>query len=181
MDCPAVIQMWENHITKASAASKYCKDDQESLCQKVNDWQASGTAKFLYRPKGQDGNNGKDSLHQMFLSVYQEVWQQRLLKRYGSELVVLDATYKTTKYTLQLFFLCVHTNVSYKVVVEFLCENEDAESIAEELHIIKGSNVRCNPSYFMVDYSTAEINAIEKEFPTAPVYICDFHRSQAWN
>ena len=132
-----------NHITKAIAASKYCKDDQESLRQKVSEWQASGTGKFLYRPKGQDSNNGKDSSGQKFLFVHQGVWQQRLLtcKRYGSELVLLDATYKTTKYALPLFFLCVHTNVGYKVVAEFICENEDAESIAEALHIIKGWNV----------------------------------------
>ena len=170
-----------NHVTKAIAASKYCKDDQEALRQKVNEWQASGTAKFLYRPKGQDGNNGKDSSGQKFLFVHQEVWQQRLLKRYGSELVLLDATYKTTKYALPLFFLCVHTNVGYKVVAEFICENEDAESIAEALQIIKGWNTEWNPSYFMVDYSTAEINAIEKEFPTTLVYICYFHRNKAWN
>ena len=34
--------------------------------------------------------------------------------------------------------------------------------------------------YFMVDYSMAEINAIESEFPDVAVYICDFHREQAW-
>ena len=39
-----------NHITKAIAASKYCKDDQESLRQKVNE--AAGTGKFLHRPRG---------------------------------------------------------------------------------------------------------------------------------
>ena len=37
-----------NHITKAIAASKHCKDDQESLRQKVKECQASGTGKFLY-------------------------------------------------------------------------------------------------------------------------------------
>jgi hypothetical protein len=31
----------------------------------------------------------------------------------------------------------------------------------------------------MIDYSTAEIGAIEEEFPTTSVYICDFHRIQA--
>lgn len=82
----------KTYMAKAIAASKYCKDDQDSLRQKVNEWQASGNGKFLYRPKGQDVNNGKDSSGQKFLFVHQEVWQQRLLKRYGSELVLLDAT-----------------------------------------------------------------------------------------
>ncbi|CAH3020845.1 unnamed protein product, partial [Porites evermanni] len=54
-------------------------------------------------------NTGKESpCTEKFLFVHQEVWQQRLLRRYGSELVLLDATYKTTKYALPLFFLCVH-------------------------------------------------------------------------
>ena len=49
------------------------------------------------------------------------------------------------------------------------------ECIAEALIILK----RWNPKYFMVYYSTAEINAIENEFPNVSVYICDFHREQA--
>ena len=104
-----------------------------------------------------------------------------MLLQYGSELVLLYATYKTTKYALCLLFLCVHTNVGYKVVSEFIRENEDTDSIAEALSVIKGWNHWWMPSFFMVDYSTAEINAIEKEFPNASVYIRDFHRIQAWN
>ena len=32
----------------------------------------------------------------------------------------------------------------------------------------------------MVDYSTAEVNAIESVFQDVAVYICHFHREQAW-
>ena len=168
-----------NHITKAIAVSKHCKDDQESLSQKVLEWQTAGTGKFLYRPKGReaDKSTGKESpCTEKFLFVHQEVWQQRLLRRYGSELVLAH-----TKYALPLCFLCVHTNVVYKVVSEFICENEDADSIAEAFSVIKGWNDWWMPSFFKVDYSTAEINAIEKEFANASVYICDFHIIQAWN
>ena len=66
-----------NHITKAIAASKYCKDDQESLRQKVLEWQTAGTGKFLYRPKGREADNstGKESpCTEKFLFVHQEVW-----------------------------------------------------------------------------------------------------------
>ena len=34
-----------------------------------------------------------------FLFVYQEPWQQKLLLKYGNMLTLMDATYKTTKYT----------------------------------------------------------------------------------
>ncbi|EDO34732.1 predicted protein [Nematostella vectensis] len=68
-----------------------------------------------------------------FLFIHQEEWQRKLLRRYGSQLVLMDATYKTTKYSLHLFFVCVHTNVGYQVIAEFICETEDADSIAEAL------------------------------------------------
>ena len=68
----------------------------------------------------------------------------------------------------------------YKVVAEFLCQNEDNECIAEALNIIKSWNPTWKPKYFMVDYSKAEINAIESEFPDVAVYLSDFHREQAW-
>ncbi len=32
----------------------------------------------------------------------------------------------------------------------------------------------------MVDYSEAEIEAIQGTFPACKVYLCDFHREQAW-
>ena len=157
----------------------------KSLCaSRFSSGRQAGTGRFLYRPKGREADNstGKESeCDAKFLFVHQEVWQQRLLRRYGSELVLLDATYKTTRHALPLIFLCFHTNVGYKVVSELICENEDADSMAEALSVIRGWNNCWIPSFFMVDYSTAEINAIEKKIPNASVYICDFHRSQAWN
>jgi len=41
------------------------------------------------------------------LVVYQSQWQRRLLARYGS-MCLLNATYKTTRYSLLLFFLCTY-------------------------------------------------------------------------
>lgn len=168
-----------NHITKAISAHKYSKDDQESLKIKVQEWEKQGDGKFFYRPRSSQDTDEKASVDK-FLFVQQEKWQQNLLRRYGSNLVLMDATYKTTKYALPLFFVCVHCNVGYKVVASFICQNEDADSISEALSIIKSWNTWWNPSYFMVDFSTAEINAIEQQFPNSQVYICDFHRIQAW-
>ncbi|KXJ14505.1 hypothetical protein AC249_AIPGENE21615 [Exaiptasia diaphana] len=50
------------------------------------------------------------------LYVHQEKWQRDLLLKYGGEICLLDATYKTTKYAVPLFFLCVKTNSGYAVV-----------------------------------------------------------------
>ena len=80
---------------------------------------------------------------------------------------------------MPLFFLCVNTNVGYKVVAEFMCQHEDEVSTSEALGVLQQWNPQWNPKYFMVDFSTAEIGAIEAQFPGVIAYICDFHRQQA--
>ena len=49
------------------------------------------------------------------LFVYQSPNMQRLYRRYGRSLIMLDATYSTTKYALPLVFMVVKTNVNYQV------------------------------------------------------------------
>ena len=63
------------------------------------------------------------------LFVHQEGWQQQLLVKLGNTMTLLDATYKTTKYSLPL--LCVRTNSGYMPVAEFIVERENASSVAE--------------------------------------------------
>ena len=94
---------------------------------------------------------------------------------------LIDATYKTTKYDLALFFICVKTNVGYSVVAEFVIQSETAESISEALAKLKVWNPNWCPLYFMSDYSEAELVALEEVFPATTVYLCDFHREQAWD
>ena len=62
----------------------------------------------------------------------------QLLKKYGNEMCLLDATYKTTRYALPLF------NVDCQVVVAFLIEVETTENIIVALAMIKG----WNPGFF---------------------------------
>ena len=50
------------------------------------------------------------------LFVHQTKDQRPLLERYGNEISMLDATYKTTRYSLPLFFVVVKTNVDYQIV-----------------------------------------------------------------
>ena len=47
--------------------------------------------------------------------VYQSNSMKRLYQRHDKHLVLLDVTYKTTKYVLLLYFLVVQTNVNYQV------------------------------------------------------------------
>ena len=52
---------------------------------------------------------------QKLLYVHQESWQRNLLQKYGNNICLVDATYKTTKYLLPLFFVIVNTNAGYKI------------------------------------------------------------------
>ena len=49
----------------------------------------------------------------------------------------LDATYKTTKYLLLLFFMILETNVNYQVIALFVIEDEITTAITDALRIIK--------------------------------------------
>ena len=95
-------------------------------------------------------------------------------------MALLDATYKTTKYDLALFFLCVHTNVGYSVVAEFVTQSETANQVREALEVLKQWNPKWNPAFFMTDYSEAELLVIEHAFPEAKAFLCYFHCEQAW-
>ena len=95
-------------------------------------------------------------------------------------MTLVDATYKTTKYDLPLFFVTVRTNVGYKVAAYFIVQSESTEQILEALNILKQWNPDWKPAFFLCDYSEAEISSIQQAFPTTTVYLCDFHREQAW-
>ena len=137
------------------------------------------------QPAEKQSSNGSDEIiitnenyEQTLLWVHQTDWQKQLLKKYGNTISLIDATYK---YDLALFFICVKTNVGYSVVAEFVVQSETAESITESLAILKQWNPTWNPQYFMTDYSEAEVMALENVFPNTTIYLCDFHREQAWD
>ena len=99
------------------------------------------------------------------LFVYQTTFQKGLLQKYGNSICLLDATYKTTKYVVLLFFVAVKTNVDYQVV-EFLgIQYEMTDAIAEVLSRLKSWNPRWQPRCFMIDYCDEEISAIRQNFP----------------
>ena len=144
---------------------------------KVEEWQKDNPqSSFFFRPQSV-GDDGKEN---DFLYVHQEQWQKDFIKKYGREIIFLDATYRTTKYALPLFIMAVQTNVGYFPVAEFIIYSETKERIKEALKIIRDWSVNWQIPYGMADYSEAEISALEEVFDGMIVYICDFHREQAW-
>ena len=61
-----------------------------------------------------------DKEEKKMLFVYQNCKMHRLYRRYGRNLILLDATDKTTKYALPLYFMVVQTNVNYQFVAHFI-------------------------------------------------------------
>ena len=112
-----------NHIYKAQRACQLSKLDQENLHLKMEQWKKENPKSlFHFRPykeveltKMDDNETPQDESlsSQTLLYVHQEPWQQDLLQRYGNTMSLMDATYKTTKYELALFFVAVKTNVGY--------------------------------------------------------------------
>ena len=96
---------------------------------------------------------------------HQTTSQQHLLNRYRNNTCLLDATYKTTRYSLLLLFLALKTNVDYQVAGSFAIQDETTKSIKEALHVLKKWNASWNPKMFMVDNCDEEIDAIEILFP----------------
>ncbi|XP_041373785.1 uncharacterized protein LOC121386837, partial [Gigantopelta aegis] len=170
-DLEAKIQIWKDHNPDDHYFFRPCVGSYTSQFEQTN-VEVDNIFDNIAAKNNDHSNN--------LLFVHQTHWQQHLLNKYGNEICLLDATYKTMRYALPLFFVCVKTNVDYKVVGTFICQCEDSFSIKEALHILKSWNSKWSPSYFMTDYSEAEINAIESVFQGCHVYLCDFHREQAW-
>ena len=59
-----------------------------------------------------------------------------LYQKYAPYLVLLDATYKTTKYALPLFFAVVKTNLNFQVVEVLVFQEETKDMIKKGLQII---------------------------------------------
>ena len=135
--------MIRSYIYKSVVKERFSKFDQENLQKKIECWKSKCPDETFYfrplvkyseeLPTGKDQNDDDDDdddddennavLSQApngLLFVHQTNNQKRLLQRYGNELTLLDPTYKTTKYSLALFFLVVKTNVNYQVVGSFV-------------------------------------------------------------
>ena len=102
---------------------------------------------------------------QRLLFVHQSFNQKWILEKYGNEICLLDATYKTTKYSIPLFFLAVKTNVDYQIAGSYAVQDETTDAISKAVEILKSWNNKWKPLAFMFDNCDEEINAIQEHFP----------------
>lgn len=101
--------------------------------------------------------------------------------RYDKQLIFSDTTYKTTKYTLPLFFLVIKTNINFQLYTVIVLQEELIDMMTRALSVVKIWNPEVAPKYALVDFDEREILSLEIICPDIQVYLCDFHRGQAWN
>lgn len=177
-----------NMIYRARVKKMHSKVDQQNLLVNISKWQTDyPQSMFFFRPYTEPDNNDGDALSGNYdddddeeisvtsganglLFCHQTQWQRQLLAKYGQEICLLDATYRTSKYALPLFFVCVKTNVDYVVVASFVSQSESSSAISEGLGIIKQWNPNWQPRTWMVDFSEMEINALQTVFRGKPLY-----------
>ena len=133
-----------NHINKAKKEMQLSIIDQENVAKLITQWSETSSKFHVFRPYKEYQNDEYSAQglcnreHQTLLWVHQEPWQQELMLKYGNVISLMDATYKTTRYDLPLFFICVRRNTGYCVVAEFIIQSESAESIKEAIDVLKG-------------------------------------------
>jgi len=117
-----------NFMYRASLQMRHSKIDQENLYFKIEDWKKESPQDMFYlRPSTNEkpsASHGQQQVHMTededdimwqtgsdesgqpkdFLFVHQTSWQRSMLQKYGNEICLLDATYKTSRYALPLFF-----------------------------------------------------------------------------
>ena len=124
---------------------------------------------------------GNEDVKNNLLFIHMTVAQKLLLQHYNN-LVLMDATYRTCRLMLPLFFLAMKTNVNYSPIASFIVQNEETKSISKALSRIEQyiSLVGIDIKNFMIDCLPMEMQLIREVFPDCGLYLCDFHRNQCW-
>lgn len=192
------------HMWSAKMRCRWDKFDERNVIYLVEDWRKKYPQDFtFYRPRTAgaasetepvarvDENDEDDMFYYLptldrsktsLLFIHQSAAQLRLLKRYH-HMVLMDATYRVCRLAIPLYIMAVKTNIAYMPVAIFIVESEDAASIQEVLTILKEhwDKHDIEIQNWMVDCSPTEIFALQNVFLDSRVFMCDFHRIQAWN
>ena len=119
-----------NNMYKATVKQMLSKVDQENLEENIKGWKQESPEDFLFfrrcspSPTEAVSDNTSDTDSNVEAHVtqtlfhafaHQTAWQRHLMSRYGNEIMLLDATCKTMRYELPLFFLVLKRASHQKV------------------------------------------------------------------
>jgi len=105
--CFPTVDYIRNHMNEAQKTLKLSLVDPTLKVAEYHN--LSPDTKIHFQPFIKSESNSTE-----LLWVHQEPWQQELLIKYSNTVSMIDATYKTTKYDLPLFFITVCKLLKYK-------------------------------------------------------------------
>ncbi|RHZ71761.1 hypothetical protein Glove_253g79 [Diversispora epigaea] len=119
--------------------------------------------------------------------VFAHPKQLKKLHQYGW-LTLIDSTHKTNKHDWRLFTLYIRDSYNcWDVGAHFFVSNEDSDTIAEALKIIRNICKNWIPGYVLMDQSNIEANSIKKVFPglkagenECRIILCTVHIVRTW-
>ena len=95
---------------------------------------------------------------------HQTQQQQRLMKRYGSQVNLCEVTNHIDRSPFPLFCLFVQTNVDYQPVATFILEYRNLPSHIQGLKTVKEWNPGWSPKYFITESSAEQTEAVTQVF-----------------
>ena len=101
---------------------------------------------------------------------HQTSQQQRLLKRYGRQVILCEITNLVERVPFPLFTMFVQTNSDYQLVACFIVEIRNKPSLLQGLNAIKEWNPSWDPKYAVLDYSDEQIEAFKEIFPSKKLF-----------
>ena len=127
-----------------------------------------------------DAVNAVTSGNGKTIFVHQSKEMKNMYERYGNHMILLDTTYKTTKYALPLFFVVVQIRCCQVRCIIVLHE-KSTETITKALKIFKEWNSMVSSKYAFANFDESKITSLKIVFERVKVFLCDFNREQAWH
>lgn len=108
--------------------------------------------------------------------------------QYHGWLTLIDSTHKTNRYDWRLFTLYIRDSYScWDVGTHFFVSNEDGDTIAKALQIVREKYCQWTPRYILSDQSSIEARSIKKAFPglnegeqECEIILCTVHIMRVW-
>lgn len=114
-----------------------------------------------------------------FLAGHANSTTKRIVK-YGNTVKLMACHIQNGKYNFPCFFLTVKSSVSIgQVVATIIPEFETEEMLSQGLQILKSWTPTWNPSFFVTDKSSVELNVVAVVHPKAVRLLYNFTLAQA--
>lgn len=165
-----------NYMNKAKMLSRLSADLKLELQELASILQESRPTENIILQSDSVENTGGDLLlsskntasrraKPSLVFCHQTSQQQRLLKRYGRQIILCEVTNLIERVPFPLFTIFVQTNSDYQLVASFIVEIRNKASVLQALNAVKEWNPGWDPKYLVVDYSDEQIGAVKEAFP----------------